>query len=527
VTVGLAAVILVLYVQHWDTTRPLWLDEQMIALNVRERSLADLAGPLWLAQSAPYGWLVLQRLAGLAFGESEAALRFVPLAFGAATLVTAVWISSRWLTRAGGPVLVVLVGLGQWITGFVFELKPYSADVFWGLWLPALALWAVETRRAWVWWIAAACGLWIANGALLVTPPLALVVLLLTWRREGTRALMRPLGGALTWGVSMALHYQLVTRHTLDSAFLAKYWAFALPPDGGGTGETLTWLAAQVGPITKIPGGTDLVLLFWLTACVGWVLRYRGLGLVMAVIPVTAAVLAGLGLVPLFERLTLWAVPAVYVGIAIAADRVVQWPVPRSVVAVPLAALGLAVGLLLQDMLPRGYRELGRAPTTNHSLNDRDGVEMLLLDRLPGDVIITTKLALPAIWWYGRALLGDVHQGAQLPDGTPILEARFQDAGAGCGRGRSSFEVLAGRTRAHLYFGFRFDDVPDGFDQLLLDELSRVGSVSSLHDIPDVGRVMTLDLGAPALVVPRLTPLMHPEPVVIDGCISLHPAQRW
>jgi hypothetical protein len=499
----------------------------MIALNLRERSLFGLAGPLWLEQSAPYGWLVLQRLTFVAFGDGEVALRLVPLLFGAATLMTAVWMSSRWLTRAGGPVLVVLVGLGQWLVLYVFEVKHYSADVFWGLWLPALALWAVEKRRVWVWWIAAACGLWIANGALLVTPPVALVVLLLAWRQERAKALLWPLAGSLIWFGSMALHYQLVLRHALGSTFLVEYWAFALPPEGAGVGDTLAWLAAQVGSITRTPGGTDLVLLFWLTACLGWMLRARGLGLVMAVIPVTAAVLAGLGLVPLFERLTLWAVPALYVGIAIAADHAVRWPVPRPVVAVPLAALGLAVVLLLQDMVPRGYRTLEVAPHTNHSLNDRHGVEMLLLGHQPGDVIITTKLALPAIWWYGRAVLGGAHQGAQLPDGTLILEARFQDAGAGCRRGRSSLEVLAGRTRAHLYFGFRFDDVPDGFDQLLLDELARVGSISSLLDIPDVGRVIVLDLGEPALVVPTLTPLMHPHPVNLDGCISLQPARRW
>lgn len=44
-----------LIVQQWAIARPLFLDEEMIALNVRDRSVAELMGPLWLAQSAPYG----------------------------------------------------------------------------------------------------------------------------------------------------------------------------------------------------------------------------------------------------------------------------------------------------------------------------------------------------------------------------------------------------------------------------------------------------------------------------------------
>jgi hypothetical protein len=50
---------------------PLWVDEEMIALNARWRSFADLGGPLWLDQSAPLGWLALERAALVAFGTAN------------------------------------------------------------------------------------------------------------------------------------------------------------------------------------------------------------------------------------------------------------------------------------------------------------------------------------------------------------------------------------------------------------------------------------------------------------------------
>ena len=66
-----AAIGSVIVLYQWLNARPLWLDEEMIALNLRDRSFPELAGRLWLDQSAPLGWLYLQRLIMLVFGASE------------------------------------------------------------------------------------------------------------------------------------------------------------------------------------------------------------------------------------------------------------------------------------------------------------------------------------------------------------------------------------------------------------------------------------------------------------------------
>ena len=124
---------------QWLSARPLWLDEEMIAINLRDRTLAALAGPLGLGQSAPFGWLAMERLVLLAAGSGERALRLVPFAFGAATIAAAALIGRRWLTPAGAVVLALLCATGRWLTFYFLELKPYSADAFFGLAIPALA----------------------------------------------------------------------------------------------------------------------------------------------------------------------------------------------------------------------------------------------------------------------------------------------------------------------------------------------------------------------------------------------------
>ena len=135
-----------LQVFHWALARPMWLDEEMIAINVRERALMDLAGPLWLGQSAPFGWLVVQRVVLLTLGDSERALRLVPLLFGLATLPTAVWVGRRWAGGVGAALLALLCTFGQWVSHYSIELKHYSADIFLALLIPALAAARLERK---------------------------------------------------------------------------------------------------------------------------------------------------------------------------------------------------------------------------------------------------------------------------------------------------------------------------------------------------------------------------------------------
>ena len=69
-------------------------------------------------------------------------------------------------------------------------------------------------RRTIAWWAIAAGGLWLANGALLVTPVAAIFVLAAAWRAEGVRvALSRAVPG-LIWLASFAPHYRISLRHT-------------------------------------------------------------------------------------------------------------------------------------------------------------------------------------------------------------------------------------------------------------------------------------------------------------------------
>ena len=504
---------------------PLWLDEEMIALNFRDRSFSELGGRLWLQQSAPYGWLVVQRAVLLTLGSSEVALRLVPTLFGIGTYITALWIARRWLTWPAGLAFVLMCILGHALSHYRVEVKHYSGDAFWAVLLPALAVWATEgdatdarRRRMMTWWMAAAAGLWLANGAVLVVPACALLVLATTLRRDGARAASKQAAWGGVWFTSFALHYAISLRHT---AHLRQYWAPEFPPRAAGWLETLRWFSDRLDRIGTAIGGSDAGVIFWVLAACGLVWSARtALGLVFGGVVVSGFVFAVLRLVPLYDRFSLWMVPALYAAIALVIDRAVRSARDAAregnrvrcgwTVTVAAAAIVFCAGILQRGA---GRLHMER-PTSKQGVDDRTAVPWLLSHRQPGDALISTRLGLPALWWYGRiSIAGDGSQGTR-----EMYTVEHRRQGAGCGLA----DALKDHRRVLVYIGF--PDMPKGFDELLFAELDRMGAISAYREDALLSRAAVVDIGAPG---PNARAFVDREPrPVIDGCVVIRAAVR-
>jgi hypothetical protein len=547
------------------TARPLWVDEEMLLLNVRDRGFAGLAGPLWLDQSAPLGWLALERLVLLTLGSGERAVRLVTVLFGMATLATAVWIGRRWMTPVGAAILALLCSIGQWMVFFTLELKHYSADMFLAMLLPALGAWALEAedgsnglkRRITVWWTVAVIGQWFGNGALFVTPGCAVVLFVECWRRGWRAASWNAVAG-FVWLASFGLLYLLVLRHALGNAYLQNYWSFAFPPASAGVIGTLGWLLGQFEPFAVKPAGTSLGGMFWLASAAGIVLAIattrRGLasrgdfqpgllGLMVGTVPLSAAVLAVLHLVPTFERLALWVVPALYVGVGLCADASLSLASPPA--PAPATAgrkdrrgrLALAVvaavgaGAVCVDIFQQGTAALSARPQSNYGLDDRRSVRWLMTMRQPGDALMTTHFGLAALWWYGRLDISGPLRGGSLRDGTPIFEVGHLPPGRDCDQAAERMNAaLNGHARVLVYLGFRLNVEAPGFDRLVLEHLGRRGSLVGYQPYAEESRVAIFDLGKAPLkkVTIPLAPGEHPaEMPAAIGCLAIKPASRW
>jgi hypothetical protein len=120
---------LVLRVVRFADNRPLWLDEAMLSLNIIERGFLGLLRPLDYLQAAPPAFLLLEKLAVVAFGPTEYALRLVPLLAAIAALIVFRQLSARVLPGLAGLVALGLFAVAEPLVYWSAEAKQYSVDV--------------------------------------------------------------------------------------------------------------------------------------------------------------------------------------------------------------------------------------------------------------------------------------------------------------------------------------------------------------------------------------------------------------
>jgi Dolichyl-phosphate-mannose-protein mannosyltransferase len=414
-----------LRIWQWAANRPLWLDEQMISMNLRSRGFAALTGELDDNQSAPLGWLWLQRLVVDLFGTGERALRLVPLLFGVGTLVAGWLVARRYLGPVGAVALVGFLAVNAALVRYSTEVKQYSADAFWVLVLLGLAAWVAENptlRRAALWWAVAAVAGWLSMGAILAVPGLALVLFGVAVRRRRWWPAVRDLAlPGVVFLAAFAVHYQLSLRFAAGSDYLADFWdGLGYPPQSGPL-AAVKWLLRRPEALAADPLHLDAGLpgevwpavvaaLFWLLVAAGLVLAARhrpAYGLLLATPVAVGLLLAVLRVVPLATRLALWLVPVLLVAAAVALDAAAR--VLRAAVAArgspgrvraALAAVAAAGCLaLLVALVPFGASAVSTA-ATRPGVDDRAAVAWMRSQHRQGDLVLVVGSATRARQWY-------------------------------------------------------------------------------------------------------------------------------
>ena len=169
---GCVALGVVARVVRFFEGRSLWNDEAQLALNIWGRDALALLAPLDFGQSAPYGFLLLERLAVLGFGPGELALRGVSLLAGLVALPVFARVALSLLSRRGAQVAVVLFATSEPLIFYASELKPYALDVAVSIGLLALFsrldVGSLGRGRAWRLAIAGAVAPWCSFPAVFV-----------------------------------------------------------------------------------------------------------------------------------------------------------------------------------------------------------------------------------------------------------------------------------------------------------------------------------------------------------------------
>jgi hypothetical protein len=165
------------------------------------------------------------------------------------------------------------------------------------------------------------------------------------------------------------------------------------------------------------------------------------------------------------------------------------------------------------DVVVHGIRAAivrARSRHENRGHDDRSAVQWLKMRKQPGDVWMTTHYGVPAIWWYAGI------------DGQRIVQVAYAPEGTECRRDDLT-ESVADAPRVLLYLGFRYDDMPGGFDDLLVGRLSALGSVTAYRSFADEGHALVIDRGVTPGVPTTLSQLAQMTSATvpaIDGCFT-------
>lgn len=300
-----------LRVVAWWAADALRADEVAIATSVTERGLLSLATrPLDYLQSAPPGWLWIERAVVSLFGLNERMLHLPQLLADVTALVVLAVVAIRLLPLAGAFVAVTLAATNQHLIFYATNLKQYSFEVLACVCLIAGAI-AVARRTLpvrrprppwpaaeevdppvgtsapaapsapnpktktsrlpfWMrqplllWWFGAALALTVSQTSAFVTAGLAGVLALTYLFRRDWRTLARLVVFGLIWVIALAVDWQLSLRHSAGNEFLFDYWRRlgAFPAGGGPSSDWLggsgwlggsSWLGALADHAMRHP----------------------------------------------------------------------------------------------------------------------------------------------------------------------------------------------------------------------------------------------------------------------------------
>ena len=108
--------------------RNLWIDEAMLALNLIERTPAQLLEPLDWNQGAPVGFLLLTKASIMAVGPSEVGLRLVPFLGSIVGVIAFAGLAISLLPRPAAVLAVALLAVSPYLMGYASECKQYETD---------------------------------------------------------------------------------------------------------------------------------------------------------------------------------------------------------------------------------------------------------------------------------------------------------------------------------------------------------------------------------------------------------------
>lgn len=298
------AVGLLLRLMQYAVERSLWLDEALLSSSVLYRDFAGLLRPLDFGQTAPLGFLFLEKLVVTLLGTGEYALRLLPLLAGVAGVLLVPAVARRYVSRPAAPLAVAVFALAPFLVYYSSEVKQYAFDALVSL-VVLLAAWELAraprpARAALFLALAGVAGVWLSQPAVFMLAGTTLALAQHAWKAGDRRRLYAAAAASLAWGASFLFSYAMSRRTLADPEYMQSFWK-----GGFFTTEEITWLPRQFARAFREPlgimgaddslllsyAGAGAALLAFLAGC-AWAARRRSLRFNLLVFPLALTLLA-------------------------------------------------------------------------------------------------------------------------------------------------------------------------------------------------------------------------------------------
>jgi len=208
----------------------LWHDEAFVALNVLQKSMAGLLGPLDWHEASPPGFLIIEQLVVGWLGRSEYAFRLVPLLAGVAGLVGFAVVAYRLCSARAAVWAVALMAGSEKLIEQANQAKHFTLDVFCAVLLIGAVLRILRKTRpiaSFLIWggLGAVCP-WVSFASVFVFAGTSVV---LAGRARDWRWAERGLYGIANLWALWSAALLLVPIHAQLSTALLDFWDGAFP----------------------------------------------------------------------------------------------------------------------------------------------------------------------------------------------------------------------------------------------------------------------------------------------------------
>ena len=450
----------------------LYVDEGALALNIIKRSFAGLLQPLDSEQAAPVGFLFLEKLAFLAFGESEYALRFFPFLFSIISLYLFYEVARRCFESWTVPIALAFFAVSGHVIYYAAQIKQYSSDIAITLLIILLGLELeskqLNARRCAMFALVGAVVVWLSHPSIFVLAGVGITLALSAMSKKDWQRFWKLAGVYAVWVLSFAAFYLISLRNLSGNQTLEKSWAKkgTFMPLVPRSLADLEWYPCAIIKMFSNPGGLPfpvIAALVFLIGCVALFLKNKR-QLLMFTAPVLLTMLAsGLHKYPFGRRLLLFLIPAVLMVVASGIEYIINKKPPYSIAA------GCAIAALLL------FQPAGGATSNMLHPYARQDVKPIMAyvrdHRQPGDVVYVYHHQRESFLYYAK------RYGFAESDYVLGVDARDET------KRRADWEAyqkdldrLRGRSRVWLMFSHirRIQNIRE--DEFMLQYLNSVGT---------------------------------------------------